>query len=617
MKFLSVFLLLPIFVFSQSLKERQKHIAISDVDKVETLKMKTKNFFENQKKLINNYKLQYPYKESENKSLQRIYNGIPIFYTINNKGASITIGANAMYLGGSLGLNVTGLGITAGVWDGGRVKSSHQELVGRDVLSDGAADLSDHATHVTGTIIASGVSPTRRGIAYGANTKTFDWNSDFDEMINFGHEGYLVSNHSYGYVADVLPNYIFGSYDDSSLRVDDISYTFPYYQIVTAAGNDRESSNLSQVTSKGGYDLVSGMSTSKNGITVAAVEEVLNYFDETSVMISSFSNYGPTDDGRIKPDIAAKGVNVSSCVSTSNTAYTEYSGTSMAAPGITGLIVLLQKHYSNLNPAFMKAATVKGLICHSAKEAGEFDGPDYQYGWGLASGENAANTISGQGFTSIIQELTLKSSQVFTKTINIAVPQKLTATISWTDPVGVINSEGIEDDRSPRLINNLDLKIIKNGEVFYPWKLNPDDPSIAATRDSDNEVDNIEKVQIDNAQPGIYTIQVTHKGTLKGGLQSYSLIASGTSGLTLSNNKFDFDNDIVLFPNPVSTVLNFSVPRTVPISALSVFDVLGNVVNTNSQLQENAINVSRLANGIYFAKFSYDGKFILKKFIKQ
>jgi hypothetical protein len=29
--------------------------------------------------------------------------------------------------------------------------------------------------------------------------------------------------------------------------------------------------------------------------------------------MSSFSNYGPTDDGRIKPDISAKGVNVYSC----------------------------------------------------------------------------------------------------------------------------------------------------------------------------------------------------------------------------------------------------------------------------------------------------------------
>jgi subtilisin family serine protease len=43
------------------------------------------------------------------------------------------------------------------------------------------------------------------------------------------------------------------------------------------------------------------------------------------------------------------------------------SGTSMAAPAITGLIVLLQQHYKNVNNVFMKAATVRGLH-HSADE---------------------------------------------------------------------------------------------------------------------------------------------------------------------------------------------------------------------------------------------------------
>jgi hypothetical protein len=45
-------------------------------------------------------------------------------------------------------------------------------------------------------------------------------------------------------------------------------------------------------------------------------------------------------------------------------------GTSMAAPAITGLIVLLQQHYKNVNNVFMKAATVRGFFCHSADEAG-------------------------------------------------------------------------------------------------------------------------------------------------------------------------------------------------------------------------------------------------------
>jgi hypothetical protein len=58
----------------------------------------------------------------------------------------------------------------------------------------------------------------------------------------------------------------------------------------------------------------------------------------------------------------------------------------MAAP-ITGLIVLLQQHYKNVNNVFMKAATVKGFCCHSADEA-ETSG--VMNGWGLANGKAAA-----------------------------------------------------------------------------------------------------------------------------------------------------------------------------------------------------------------------------------
>jgi serine protease AprX len=234
---------------------------------------------------------------------------------------------------------------------------------------------------------------------------------------------------------------------------------------------------------------------------VAAVEELLNYTDPTSVIMSSFSNYGPPDDGRIKPDISAKGVNTNSCVSGGNNAYAIFSGTSMAAPAISGLVVLLQKHYNNLNSSYMRAATVRGLICQSAKETGFAPGPDYEFGWGLADAEKAANIISHKGASSILDELTLNNGQTYTRQFSINSPQYLSATICWTDPKGTGNIAGSEDVRTPRLKNNLDLKILKDGNIYYPWKLNADDPVAGATNDSDNDVDNIERVEIELAEP--------------------------------------------------------------------------------------------------------------------
>lgn len=89
-----------------------------------------------------------------------------------------------------------------------------------------------------------------------------------------------------------------------------------------------------------------------------------------------------------------------------------------------------------------------------------------------------------------------------------------------------------------------------------------------ATREEDNNVDNIEKVQIDLAY-GVYTIQVTHKATLAGGAQVLSLIANGgTTGL--GTNDQDFSDKIVIYPNPAKSQLNFAAPQNVTITSVQI-----------------------------------------------
>ena len=620
MKTLFLFFLSPFFLFSQTALERQKIASTYDQAYTQRLKSDAQVFNVAQAKLITDYKRQHPFIESEFMSLQRIEeDGTPIFYTIFNQGSSITLGTNKMYPGGTMGLNVTGLGMTAGVWDGGKVRDTHQEFGGGKVtISDGATTLSLHSTHVTGTIIALGVSLTRRGIAYQAQAKTYEWTSDYTEMLDFGSQGYLVSNHSYGYTTTSLPTYKFGSYDASSVEIDNVSNANPYYQVVVAAGNDRDDTTLAQVGNKGGYDLLSGFTTSKNAIVVAAVEEVLNYVDNSSVVMSSFSNFGPTDDGRIKPDVCAKGIAVSSCTSIGNNTYGELQGTSMATPAITGLVLMLQKHYNNLNPFnFMRASTVRGLICHSAREAGDAPGPDYGFGWGLPDAEAAANIITNRNVSTVLEENTLNNGDTFTKQISISASQKLSATICWTDPTATANVAGDEDNRSPRLKNNLDLKILKDGNIYYPWKLSVDDVTSPATNTSDNDVDNIEKVEIENAQPGVYTIQVTHKASLTGGSQVFSLIANATNGLSLNTRDYEYDNSIFIYPNPAASVLNFSVKNNITISAISINDISGKEIYKSGNSIGNSIDVSNLSSGVYFVTFQSDKNSVTKKFIKE
>ncbi len=620
MKFYYLLLICPLFSFSQSLEDRAKIVDSYDKENVSQLLKDSKAYIAEQRKLIAEYKSKNFVLESEHHSLQRIDKGVPLFFTISNSGSAQTIRANALYQGGSLGLNVNGSGMFAGVWDGGKTRNIHQEFPNNKVtLNDGATDISNHATHVTGTIIASGITPSSRGIAFGAQAITHDWDSDYSEMVTFGSQGYLVSNHSYGYNPDSLPLWRFGGYDSSSVEIDELSNTFPYYQVVIAAGNDRNS-GTQQDNIKGGYDLLSGTGCSKNAIVVAAVNQLLNYVDSSSVLMSDFSNFGPPDDGRIKPDIAAKGVDVYSPIGSNNAAYGSLNGTSMASPAITGLVLLLQKHYNNLFSSYMKAATIRGLICHSAKEAGVYQGPDYEFGWGLADGLAAASIINAKGNTTILEENTLSLGQTFTKQIVVTNPQSLKATICWTDPVGNLNSNGVSDNRTPRLKNNLDLKIIKDGVAYYPWKLVADEPYLPATRDSDNEVDNVEKIEIDLAQPGIYTIQVTHKGgALVGGTdsQNFSLIASGSQSITLANNQFNLANGIILYPNPTNSILNFATPNNIEVTQVALYDVLGKQVISNAQMMNNSLDVSNLSKGIYLIAFTCDGQSVVKKFVKE
>lgn len=98
----------------------------------------------------------------------------PVYFTTHNAIAAISSGANLL-LGAPYA--VDGSTQTVGVWDGGGVRTTHQELTGRVTIKDGGA-LADHATHVGGTIAASGVTATAKGMAPLARIDSYEWTSD-------------------------------------------------------------------------------------------------------------------------------------------------------------------------------------------------------------------------------------------------------------------------------------------------------------------------------------------------------------------------------------------------------------------------------------------------------
>ena len=527
--------------------------------------------------------------------LQRIAPGIgPVFYITNNIVAADTVSTDEVWPGGSAGLNLSGNGMTMAEWDGGAVYAEHWDLAGRVTQADDATEISGHSTHVAGTLIGAGALLfDTRGMAFSAHLDAYDWNSDSAEMATAAAAGQLVSNHSYGVAAGWLymggdppdgwwwiggseatdlEDLNFGYYDTESAIWDQIARDAPYYLIVKAAGNDRfdlgpepgeeytiidqdgEFVHTSTVPrpadcAPAGYDCLPTHAVAKNILTVGAVDDLpggyLSLGGPGQVGMTLFSGWGPTDDGRIKPDLVGNGAFLYSAWSESPF-YALAAGTSQAAPNVSGSLLLLQQHYQDLNGPgmFMRAATLKALAIHTADEAGEAPGPDYAYGWGLLNTQSAAKVISGAGGNHQIIEGSLANGGVATHAVSVTRPNAvITATLVWPDPPGS-PPEPVLDAPDPMLVNDLDLRITRGGVTWFPWVLQPSEPAAAAIT-GDNVRDNVEQVKVSPADTCSYAVELRHKGSLfENSAQDYSLIISvnapPTPGTLLIDEDFSY-----------------------------------------------------------------------------
>lgn len=523
--------------------------------------------------------------------LMAIENGKPYVYHTCNQDAAISINTNLVR--NTLPFDVNGLGRTVGIWDGALVRNDHQELAGRVDLID-TGSYGGHATHVAGTIGAAGVESLARGMAPRVYINSYDWYNDTAEvtyiaMASPGEPDKIqTSNHSYGITAgwyyesssstynwygtwgDRESDY-FGRYGSEAAQWDEICYDAPYILPFKVTGNDRNdqapdegeefqyyrfpkwrTKNYDISTDpyddgwdKGGFDTILPIGNAKNLMTVGGVSDAVSSGsrDISQADMTSFSGWGPTDDGRIKPDIVTNATSVYSSWSSSDQDYSNMTGTSSAAPSAAGSAVLLNHYFKKLFPGdAMRSSTIKALIIHTADDLGN-PGPDYKFGWGLMNTEAAAEQIRLHYHNPdelLIKEDLLTDSLTYqTYTFKWDGESSIWATICWTDPPA--NELSGLDDPDPRLINDLDLRIIDPcGIVHYPFVLNPDTPDQPADT-NDNTIDNIEQVEIPSPNLyGTYTMEVSYKETLENNQQYYSLILSGQ---LLEELRADFNDD--------------------------------------------------------------------------
>ena len=522
------------------------------------------------------------YYKTDNTKTER-FNSVLLFY---NVVAGRATRANWLHNDGGLGLNVEGQGMIAHVWDAGIARSSHQEYDGiggdnRFKVGDGTgiSGRNFHAAHVMGTIISSGFVSAAKGMAPQAKGIGYDWTNDTQEVALAASNGMLLSNHSYGYIANEIPDQLFGAYGGDARQWDEIMYNAPYYLQVISAGNDGNdnASNGAPLNGQTGYDKLSGFKTSKNSLIIANARDPQIDADGNLVSLvrNPSSSEGPTDDLRIKPDLTGNGTGLFSTYESADDAYNTISGTSMSAPNVTGSLLLLQQHYKNVNGFFMKAATLKGLALHTADDAGII-GPDAQLGWGLMNTKKAAETINSNGLQSIILESSISNGETRTFTVKSDGTSPLYASISWTDLPGAVNNQ--TNSSTPALVNDLDVKVSNNRDTFLPWKLT----NVNVNTKGDNTVDPYERVDIDGAS-GEYTITVTHKGTLSAA-QNFSLIVTGTT----QDYRIQPDSYVKSVCTDASAVFDFTYEQT--IASTTNLSVENLPTGVTSSLSTNSIS---------------------------
>ncbi|MDP6662293.1 MAG: S8 family serine peptidase [Candidatus Thalassarchaeaceae archaeon] len=420
-----------------------------------------------------------------------------------------------------------------------------------DVSGDGTtADTNDgHGTHVSCTVLGDGSrTSTYEGVAPEA--ELYMQAMEDDETGTLAGPGvYTLLGTAYNSGGARLHSNSWGGLDSGgdyttqSEDADDRTSTWDQYWIyegmtvLFAAGNERD-------------DGISPPGTAKNVITVGAH---VNRYSSANEMYY-WSSRGPTDDGRIKPDLVAPGDYVRSCRSQeaanapnnlNNQWYVEYSGTSMSTPAAAGASVIVREYLMEVaeRPA-PQGALVKAMLILGAEDMGTRDIPNGDEGWGRL---NLVNTLVPDGDigTYVDDRSRLSSGQQAEYNFEVTrAGEPLKVVLAWSDYPGSTWS-------STQLRNDLNLEVTSpNGQVTYFG--NDFSNGKSTTGGAMDNKNNVEVVLIDSASTGVWNVKV--KDFSHGGSRHYQPYAIAVRGVNVND----------LNPDPAIIPSSFEISTPIP-----------------------------------------------------
>ena len=414
----------------------------------------------------------------------------------------------------------------------------HEDMAGRIETPEILNGIDNHATHIAGIMIGNGEGNyDYRGIATDAQIISFETDIPWPEEFVIADMVFDYKRAINIYGADLASNSWrspvdcedLGEYNSFSELIDKISVSYPGFNkvvsVIWGAGNE----NAKQLCGFNNYDTMVSEASAKNTISVGSI-------NSDNRGLSSFSSWGPVDDGRLKPDVVAPGCNAESWnpenqdydrVGVLSTAegggYSRTTeeggptcGTSFSAPHVSGTVALMYQQFECSTPYGISEplpSTIKGILIHTSEDLGR-EGPDYEYGWGLINATKAVDQIIYRYF----REDELSSSNdkdMFNFTINNS-SEDVKVTLVWDDYPA-------EPFVETALVNDLDLSLISpSGNLYRPFLLDPSNPSDDAITGR-NFRDNVEQVVVENPEVGTWTI-VVNATSCPQCEQKYSLI---------------------------------------------------------------------------------------------
>lgn len=395
-----------------------------------------------------------------------------------------------------------GEGVIVAMGDDGII-GPHIDYTGRVDQTAVNSNGGNHGDHVAGIIFGAGnLNPITRGMAPGATLFVYQvWNAVNQAPISYDNPGVRLTSTSYGDGCNAGYT-TFAQTADRHIRENkSLLHIF-------SAGNSG-TSNCNYGAGAGWGNITGGVKVGKNTIAVGNVD--------ASNGLNTSSSKGPAHDGRIKPDIAAVGTNVLSTVDVNT--YATFSGTSMAAPGVTGVLAQLYQAYRQFNNnEEPHAGLMKGLIMNTADDLGNF-GPDFSFGYGRINAKNALQALEQQWFV----EDSINSSQTKTHTIQIpAGLKRARVMVYWVDREALPNA-------ATALVNDLNMEVVNTAvrpNPFLPLVLDPT-PAVANLTapavEGIDSLNNVEQVTLMNPQAGTYIVNISANRVVFGP-QTYQLL---------------------------------------------------------------------------------------------